>query len=534
MIETRSRRERRSRRGGRSTRHPVERYKEEFPEGAGAFLSFLDRCRLEGPRSSDGVVGVVVTPWVSTPAPWMCLALAVGMVQRGKNVELIWDDSGLGLPLETPERLREQEAHIGIVLQKLRRDFPIVRLSEQPARPPQPGDVDALGELSRLNLTWGLRGANPSDRDRLLFPLTPEKLAGALANVRGLLQNREYESLLLIGGLYGTSGLFYMVARENGIRASTFDGTFGVVQVCVDGIAAQQSDIAFAFREFEQAAPEVLDWARQQAKDAFRKRAEARDEAAYQVVPSDQREVGSSSGVVIPMNVEWDGAALGLHDHFADTADWITSTVEYVLTHSEENVVVRQHPAERNKYERSRFDIGAMLEERFGSHPRLRLVMAEDPINTYDLIRSATVVLPFVSTIGIEAAAMEKVVLVSGASFYADLDFVWRASSRQEYFTMLESSLVGELPLKPRQAERAWLCYYLTPVCNRVWTDFTLAPSESDFWSWVTRDPNDLFNDASVADILTALARNRPLSLIRHERKLRHELAPTLDHMEST
>jgi hypothetical protein len=511
-----------------SRAHPVERYKDEFPAGARAFLHFLRQCRLERDTRAGQPLGVVLMPWVSTPAPWCSLALAVGLARRGKKIALVWDDSGLGLPLDTPERVHLQNAHIARALEALGDIFPIARLSEQPPQRARERDAHALQQLSELNLTWGLRGARPSEKDRRVFPLSPENLARSLALIRGLLHNARYESLLLIGGIYGTSGLFRLAAEEAGIRVATFDGTFGVVQICVDGIAAQQSDIPIAFRELERAAPEIVDWARGQAQEAFQRRVEARDEAAYQVVPPQQDGGTPSAGVVIPMNVEWDAAALGRHAIFENTVDWITTTAEFVLTHSAQTIVVRQHPSERRKFERSHFDIGAILQERFGANPRLRLVAADEPINTYDLIQSAAVVLPFASTIGIEAAAMGKAVLVSGASFYSDLDFVWKASSREEYLNLLARGLRGELPRKPHQVEKAWLCYYLTPACNRVWTDFTPAPSASDFWKWVARDPEALFDDAAVADILTAIAENRPLSLIRHERKIRERLGADL------
>jgi hypothetical protein len=510
-----------------SRAHPVERYHEEFPDGARAFLRFLRQCRLEKGARAGEPLGVVVMPWVSTPAPWFSLALAVGLARRGKKIALICDDSGLGLPLETPERLHQQDVSIARALEALSDVFPIERLSEQPPQPARERDALALKHLSDLNLTSGLRGARPSEKERRTFPLAPENLARPLALIRGLLHDARYESLLLIGGIYGTSGLFRLAAEEAGTRVATFDGTFGVVQVCVDGIAAQQSDIPVAFRELERAAPEILDWARGQAGEAFQRRVEARDEAAYQVVPPRQDGVAPSAGVVIPMNIEWDAAALGRHAIFEDTVDWITATVEFVLTHGPQIIAVRQHPAERKKFGRSHLDIGAILQERFGSNTRLRMVAADQPVNTYDLIRSAAVVLPFASTIGIEAAAMGKVVLVSGASCYSDLDFVWKASSREEYLYLLGRALRGELPRKPDQVEKAWLCYYLTPACNLVWTDFTPAPSDSDFWKWVARDPEDLFDDAAVADILTALAENRPLSLIRHERKVRAIFGPT-------
>lgn len=498
--------------------HAAERYQEEFAASADAFLQFLRRCRVAKSQRTGPRLGVVVMPWVGTPVPWYSLALAIGLARRDKNIALVWDDSGLGV--DAPARMKQQNAHIARVLKTLRDVFPLARVSEQLPQPARETDSHVLQQLADLNLTWARRGAPASEEQRRAFPLAPEHLARVLARVRGLLEKERYEALLLPGGIYSASGLFRLAAEEAGLRVATFDGTFGVMQFCVDGLAAQQTDIAVAYHELERAAPEILDWGRRQAQAAFQRRVEARDEAIYQLAPPQQNGNAPAADVLIPMNVEWDGASLGQHTIFENTVDWITTTVEFILTRSTHSVTVRQHPAERKKFDYSHFDIDAILQARFNATPRLRFVRADEPINTYDLVQSALVVLPFTSTIGIEAATMSKIVLVAGSSCYADLDFVWKAASRAEYLQLLERALGGDLPLKPQQVEKAWLCYYLTPVCNRVWTEFNAAPSDADFWKWVARDPQALFADPTVAEILTALAENRPLALVRHERKL--------------
>ena len=150
-------------------------------------------------------------------------------------------------------------------------------------------------------------------------------------------------------------------------------------------------------------------------------------------------------------------------------------------------VVVRQHPSERRPGQRSRLDLAGVLRDRFGQDPRYSFVAADDPVSSYDLLDSVDLVLPFTSNIGIEAAALGKTVLVAGASFYADLGFTWSATSRDEYLALLRRGLLGDLPPWPEQEERAWLCYYLVAVRNRIWTDFTSHPD--DFWSWVAPVP---------------------------------------------
>jgi hypothetical protein len=316
--------------------------------------------------------------------------------------------------------------------------------------------------------------------------------------------------------VYGTSGLFLHEARRRGCRVATFDVDLHVAQLCVDGIAANGDDLPRAFDTlWNVGAAERLD-AISAAQDELRSRAASTDGYGFQAVPERGATAAAEGSVLIPMNVEWDTAALGKHVHFVSTVDWITSTVAAILDERAGPVIVRQHPSERRRVQRSKLDVGSALRDRFGDDPQLRFVAAEDPVSTYDLLHSARLVLPFVSTIAIEAAALGKPVLVSGKSYFADLGFVRTAQSRDDYFALLRRGLRGELDLLPDQRDRAWICYYLAAVRNRIETDFTAHPD--DFWSWVRREPDTLFDEPAVSDILEAIDSNVPVSLLRHQR----------------
>jgi len=123
-------------------------------------------------------------------------------------------------------------------------------------------------------------------------------------------------------------------------------------------------------------------------------------------------------------------------------------------------------------------------------------------------------VLPFVSKIGLAAAALGKWMPVSGNSYYAGQGFVSPPRSRADYSELLQRGLRGELPPKPDQTEKAWLCLYLTAVSNRLWTEF--APQPTDFWRWCRRQPADLLQHHAVLHILTAIDQGGPLALVRH------------------
>jgi hypothetical protein len=479
------------------------------------FRRSLKRQNVRSAEVSDGPrIGVVIMPWVRTPVPWYATMLALGLERRGRQVILLWDDT------QFPREVSAQNRVIRRVLRSLGGSHPIVHLSDQiPSSSDDPfADAAAVERLAQQNVTWWLRGAPPAPRDANWADGIQTALAERLPLVRAALDQLGVECLVLPGGVYGSSGLYCLAAAERGTRVATFDTDRGVAQLCVDGVAAQNGDLARAFTVLCEEPRDVKDQAIEIARAEFRSRVEGSDRYGYQAVGARPGSGAPSGGVLLPLNVEWDTAALGRHVAFTDTIDWVTSTVEAALELHSGPVVVRQHPSERRPGQRSRLDLASVLRDRFGEEPRYSFVAADDPVSSYDLLDSVDLVLPFTSNIGIEAAALGKTVLLAGASFYADLGFTWFATSRDEYIALLRRGLIGDLPPWPEQEERAWLCYYLVAVRNRIWTDFTSHPD--DFWSWVDRSPDELFAEPEVADMLAAIDEDVPVSLLRHARSV--------------
>jgi hypothetical protein len=495
-------------------RGSIEFYRDDFPASFAAFQRFVRRCALLDRISATKPVGLVVLPWVGTAVPWYAIALAIGFAQRGREVMLIWDDTSFP---DVTGSVELQNRLIRKMLAGVQDHLRWVRLS---AEQPQAGsqlDEERLQRLTRQNLTWILRGRIPVESDFALARRCQDSLRSSLGFIRGLLQRVSFDSVIVPGGIYSSSCAFLLAGDEHNVRVATYDSRIASAAICVAGIAAQQQDIPEAFSQLWRSDTAERHTMIELAKEEHRLRMEARDLAQFQAT----RATGASAAaeVLIPLNVDFDSAALGRHYLFDDTVDWVTRTIEFVLRRGSGTVVVRQHPSERRQLERSRLAMGAILRERFGEDRRLRFVAAEDPVSTYDLLRSASLVLPFVSTISMEAAAVSKPVLIAGRCYYSDLGFVWAAASRGEYFDLLERGLERRLPLLADQVEKAWLCYYLTQVCNRVWTSFT--PQPPDFWKWVRQHPDQVYGDPAVIDILTSLSQGIPISLLRHERRVR-------------
>ncbi len=489
----------------------LDNYAAEFAASAQAFAGFMRRMPRPGPVTAGPPVGVAVIPWVSTPVPWYSIALALALRARGRAVALIWDD----LPYTMqPETWAAQQTHIGRLVRQS--GLPVISLRAAAPAAPQPADHTAMTQSAKLNRTWLTRAADVEDQPIDLSAGLFEPMAATLNHIRGMLTAQPFAYLVVPGGIYGSSALLRHAAAQHGVRVATYDANLGVMQVSVDGLAAQQTDLPRAYAALQQlpAADQLA--LVSLAKQSLARRRAGSDRAQYQVAAGSSLPL--TADVVLPLNVEHDAGALGLHHIFENTGAWVRAAVGTVLADSQATIIVRQHPAERRANERSRFPVRALLEETFGQHPRLRFVSAEENINTYDLIQAARLILPFVSTIGIEAAALARPVLMGGASCYANLGFTWTAATADEYQQLLRRGLAGDLGLKPNQTHNAWLAYYLTPICNRVWTEFT--PQPPDFWKWCPQPPAALFAQPAVADLLTALDQNQPLSLVRHARRL--------------
>jgi hypothetical protein len=495
--------------------YQLDEYKRWFPRTGKVFLRYLKRSgalNLPPPRAGSGAVGVLIVPWVSTPTPWYAITLAIGLARRGRPVVLLWDDTGF-----PEDHLDEQTQVIAEVLAYVSKAFTVVRLSDESPASDRPVDAALMASLTSQNLTWRLRGASQTDRDhQLVADQVMNSLRASLPHIRAALDNVDLDCLVVPGGVYGTSGLFRLEAEARGCRVATFDADRSVGQLCVDGVAAQSGDIARAFETLWASDDQTKRRAIEVAQREFSLRTLGTDGYGFQTLPAAGSDPGFREGVLMPLNVEWDTAALGKHIHFKNTPDWLVSTITAIIDSDPGPVIVRQHPSERRKFQRSKLEIGSLLSERFGDDPRVQFVSAEAPVSSYDLLQSARLVLPYVSTIAIEAAAIGKPVLISGAAYYADLGFVWSAGSRDEYLELVHRGILGDLEELPDQTDRAWICYYLAAVRNRIPTDFT--PHPEDFWSWCRREPDALFADPEVADMLAAIDGNEPVSIRRHRR----------------
>jgi capsule polysaccharide export protein KpsC/LpsZ len=88
----------------------------------------------------------------------------------------------------------------------------------------------------------------------------------------------------------------------------------------------------------------------------------------------------------------------------------------------------------------------------------MRVVGAEDSVNTYDLVALADLGLVYTTTVGLEMAMSGLPVIVAGETHYRGKGFTTDPSNWEEYFSALDRDLANlqSAKLDQRQIDMAW------------------------------------------------------------------------------
>ncbi len=470
------------------------------------------KINCESSQSSK-CFAIVVMPWVGTTAPWFSLVCGLFLASKGNKVSFIIDDMPFA---KDGFSFKLQIFCIQMVLRLLHGKHELITLSQHvSSRLLTQRELQSIGHLAKLNAVWELRGemltaGRQQHAERSIF-----QLSSSYAAIANLLNSSHFDVLFVPGGVWGSSGVWIEHARNLGLRVASYDsGGYNVLLLAVNGIACQLQDIPRAFTLLKASATSVKQrtFVIKYALDEINRRRSGTDKFAYQMKADKALNAQFTGAVLLALNSSWDSAALGLHAVFESSEMWMVETVKYLLNHTLNAVIVRQHPIERLEIARSSDNYRELLFQHFGENPRLHFIAADDPVNSYDLLQQVIAVLAYTSTIGVEAAAHGKVVLTESNSYYSDMGFVWKATNIAQYHQYLTDAVDGKLVVTNAMKEDALFCYYITQCCNWMVTPFTIP----GFVEWSRKDLQQLFNDESVQLIIKSIEENMPISYLNH------------------
>lgn len=468
-------------------------------------------------KKVKSTIGIVVSPWIQTAVPWFSITTGLFLANRGNRVIFIFDDIENGI--EDSTTFQYQSDSIQKIFSIISKEFEIIQLSRLYNQSRLLADVEhsIISILAKANAIHFFRG----ETDERLNNFTQNLIqifTKKFFIIQDLLNQSSFSSLLLPGGIWGSSGLFLKIAEKKNIRINTYDAGFGILLISTNGVAAHQTDIPIALNLLDNSE---LDKIIKIAYDELQRRIEAKPERS-DIVPPFQK-IGFSSdtrtynvGILLLLNQVCDTAALGLKNIFNSTVDWIFESIEWTLNNCDETITIRQHPIERTEFGRTNDDYSNLIRTRYGNNQRIKFISAEDELNTYKAISLAKCVITLSSTTALEAVMMDKPVITITDCYYSNLGFVLKPSNKNEYFSNIDRCVKGNSIITMKQKTDAATCYYLTQCCNRIITTFTGQPS--DFKKWVTKSPQELSELEEINSVLISIEEGVPISIICHRK----------------
>jgi hypothetical protein len=495
------------------------------------FLELVERYRrrirkyrrISLPRSTGTKVGVLVSPWQQTAVPFYLIEWAICLRRQGLDVEFIWDvwpnqtgistseEKGILLALEAAETafgirtFRLSVSELSVAKESTTRVSPRLTLlaletvTRNRGREPQLDDPDVTGEEQHLR-------------------------AHAQHVERAIAQKR-YSWILVPGGVWSVSGVYWDICETLGIDLTTFDSGQGLLCFQHGGPAAHFPDLNSSMQmltekclENESVRRKVEEWVDKRL--SIRRRGE--DE--FRLQPQGDTSVQKPADIVVPLNYRLDTAAMCRQKLFPSVNAWMHALVNWVQSRPDISIVFRQHPCEKIPAYRSKEDY-SWISERSASN--IRFIAAEDSVNTYDLLAGCRVVLPYSSRVGIEGGVFGKSVVLAAHTYYERMAFVQIADSKEEYFDLIATSL--KEPNGQTFAERcsAYAAYYVAENFGLHKTTFTPIPS--DFETWVSQDPALLWSKDSASIFLQAAISRKPAADLLVESLIKQSMSQLED-----
>ena len=367
--------------------------------------------------------------------------------------------------------LRRQDLYTRRVLQKADPILKAVSLLDvKGIKGPLPEPLkQAVDEIS-LRDTQYTTQLEKVDRDSDLYKLRLARNTEAALKAINWLMTHSPDVVIIPNGSILEMGIFYQVANYLDIPTITYE--FGEQRNRIwlalnkEVMRQETDDLWAAFRDRPITNNEL-----EKVRDLFGSRKNAdlwkNFSRRWQTLPSQGGEqVRQSLGLddrpvaLLAANVIGDSLTLGRQMFSSNMTEWLERTVKYVAERSDLQLVVRIHPGERHTKGPS---VAEIVNQALLTIPEnIRLISADDQINTYDLLEIANLGLVYTTTVGLEMAMSGVPVLVVGQTHYREKGFTFDPKSWEDYFSLLERFAQNQqsFQLPSEQVDLAWQYAY--------------------------------------------------------------------------
>lgn len=489
----------------------------KFADSAVKFAKFIEKTPDDYfkdivPVANKTKIGICCIASMADWCTWYPIAIYMILKKRGYNVELIIDCLkgfyDITLFDKHTEIVRKYIDYIIVILKQYIPDLIIKYVDESESMLLVENDYEEVERLTELNVVWHeaqldqLYGIS-NEKRYLLFK---ELLTDDMKVIKGFLSKNTYDVICLTTGLHRTWGLYTYLGHQNNIRVSSYDGysygedwTFFSTDYC----CLHSYDIRKVFEQklLLKLRQEILNY----AKKVFYNRIhndKSSDRTAWQTVEHNSLE--QDYDIIMPLNLPWDGPALGLNRCFASFGDWVLETVRYVYENTNATLLIREHPCTRVNQDYYNASWKNQVNEIVGNSNRVFYCSWKEDLNIYRCFEKARIVLPYSSTSGIEAALLGCEVITHTDCYYDTLSFANRVLDKNEYFHLIDTGLEGRLNNSQKNKEDALLAF-IYAMNDGVETAF-----REQITQWIDWDINQVNHMNGINEIVNIIAENVP------------------------
>jgi len=307
-----------------------------------------------------------------------------------------------------------------------------------------------LGELCLPSFRWALRRHHLEDDEatRALFRRYLLSAANLVEAFDGLMDRIQPRRLVVFNGITFPEAVARRVAFRKGIEVVTHevgmraysaffsheDATFREIDLRSDGSLSDEEE------------GQLANYLEERFQGKF-SMAGIRFWPEMSPLPDWIRECMQTHRQMVPIftNVIFDTSQIHANALYEDMFAWLDDLKEVIRRHPDTLFILRAHPDEDRPGKESQESVAEwFFHSGLEAQPNVIFLPPSQSISSYELVHQAKFIAVYNSSIGLEAAIMEKLVLCAGRARYTQAPTVFFPASRKEYLSEFEKMLRAE------------------------------------------------------------------------------------------
>ena len=441
------------------------------------------------------------------------MAICMGLWYQGYDTELIVDDiytyENISIYEGITEDIRKLCNNVVNVLKEHLEGFKVLYLSSLKKAELDEKDYKLVSKATDITAVWqrsrkieSVLSKSTEEYKKQFEPIFKNNCC----YIKELYNIRKYDVLTVFTGVHGQR-IFYDEYNKYG-RTVTYDGDSGGFRDwSSDGMCSKSMDILKIYEEnyFNDVQKEIF--IEKAEKDLQRRISyDSEDTGIFDFLNGKTGMVTDSwYDVIIPLNIMNDAAALGANRVFENEKSWLLETVNYIIHNTEANILIRKHPSSKMINYYNQDDFCEEIKKIYSEEKRVFIAESDNKLNTYEYINHSKVILPFTTTVGLEAVAMGKSVVTHTNIYYDRMDFVKSAKDKEEYFELIKEAIENNITIDDEKRRNALLVYWY--AMNRYLTSFF----SEDSFEWLDLSIEQLLEEDSVQYIYECIIKGIPV-----------------------